>query len=132
MANYIEISRDSGSTWKKASVFADGSVRDGEPITPFEVDETLDGKVVESVGVSKMRWFYRLKIYDVAPAGFADGDWITSMFRTPGLIMLKPLKTGVVVTGAINNRAGSNKTCLTFAQYGADALYSFDLEVLTT
>ena len=128
MANYIQISRDGGATWKKISTFVDGETIDCEPVTPALVDEDLSGNVVDSVGVAKIHCHYLLKVWRTPPdSAYADTSWIEAMFKTPGKVRLKPFKNSVVAECAITNRGAPNKRSITLDH---DTLFSFDLDLL--
>ena len=128
MANYIEISRDGGATWKKASVLIEGDVANGEPVTPALVEEDLSGSVVESVGVAKYRWHYSLKIWSAPPdSSYATSQWIREMFAAPGKIRVKLLGSGTIGEAAITNRSAPNMRSITIDHA---TLFSFDLDLL--
>lgn len=129
MANCIEISRDGGATWKKASTRTAGETIDGEPITPALVDEDLSGNVVGSVGVDKTRWHYTLRVLTTpVDSAYASADWIKEMFRTPGKVRIKSL-AGEIGEAEIVNRSAVNMRCITL-DHGAGAVWLFDLDLL--
>jgi len=128
MANYIEISRDGGATWKKASVMLEGDTINAQPVTPALVAEDLSGNVVESVGVGKLHWHYVLKIFATpSDSSYATAAWISDMFAAPGKIRVKSLGSGAIGEAAITNRGAPNKRSLTIDHA---TLFAFDLDLL--
>jgi hypothetical protein len=128
MANYIEISRDGGATWKKVSVFIEGDTVNAEPVAPALVEEDLSGNVVESVGVAKYHWHYIIKIWAAPPdSSYATAQWILEMFATLGKIRVKSLGSGMVGECSITNRGAPNKRSITIDH---NTLFSFDLDLL--
>jgi hypothetical protein len=130
MANYIEISQDGGATWKRLKVLADGDAVDGAPDTPGAVIRALNGTTLESVGVSKIRWFYRCLVFaQPTDSAFADVEWVKSMFASGEALKLKPFNGnsyGVV----IQNRAAHNLRCITFNHTGQNAAYTVEIDLI--
>lgn len=130
MANYIEISRDGGATWKLIKVLADGDAVDGAPDTPSMVVRALNGTTIESVGVSKTRWFYRCLVFaQPTDAAFANVEWIKSMFAAGEILKLKPF-AGNAYDAVIQNRATHNLRCITFNHIGQEAAYTVEIDLI--
>ena len=135
--DYIELSIDGGSTYKRYDVMLNSDPVIPIPETPSEVSPTLDGTSTIAYGVSKSTWSFLLKVIKGdTRTNYGTLDNCLSVFSTTTAtannVRLRLRDYDVVATTyqtVVRNKTRPDVRCLSVDQYATDAVYTVRLEL---
>jgi len=134
---YIEVSNDGGSTYRRYDVMLSTEPVIPVPETPSEAGATLDGSSVIAYGVSKNAWSFLLKvIYADTRSNYGTLAQCLGLFSATTAaannIRLRLRDYDVVATTyqtVLRNKSKPEVRCLTPDHYATDAVYTVRLEL---
>lgn len=135
--DYIELSIDGGSTYKRYDVMLTPDPVIPIPETPSEVSPTLDGTSTIAYGVSKSTWSFLLKVINVdGRSNYGTLANCLAVFSTTTAtannVRLRLRDYDVVATTyqtVVRNKTKPDVRCLSVDHYATDAVYTVRLEL---